>query len=134
MRFEPIRCPACGEYAIGTVDMVPCCAEFDIDEATGEVEWSGHTEVYWDGQQTSLGGCGRMLLQCRAGHEWEAADYEDETEWRTALEREARFQAELVASGIPLIELNELKISLIAALVEQNIRDRIQKEMEHSDG
>lgn len=72
MKIKTCKCPECGELAQGTIERMTGLAELNIDEATGEAEYDGHTEVWWDEQKTVNGDNGLPLLQCPAGHEWES--------------------------------------------------------------
>jgi len=47
-------------------------ALFDIDPDTGEAEYEGRTEIWWDGQQSDVDSQGRFRLTCEHGHEWRA--------------------------------------------------------------
>ena len=68
-----MKCPECGDGAIGTVDMVPGWALFNVlDDG---VEWSGETKMFWD-RQYSLGEPGYPLLQCHNRHEWPATEFD----------------------------------------------------------
>jgi len=72
MKFNPITCPKCGELATGTVDLLIGIALFDIDPDTGEAEYEGRTDIWWDGQQSDQDSQGRYFLTCEHGHEWPA--------------------------------------------------------------
>jgi hypothetical protein len=80
MKFDKPNCPECGEVAAGTVDLIPARANFEEELSDdGSFEYSGQTDVYWDGQY-SVGPDGvhsryvdePMTLECHAGHQWEA--------------------------------------------------------------
>ena len=78
MRFNPIHCPECGEAAWGTLEKLHGCAELtEPDPETGAVDYSGFTEVLWNGQ-TTVAADGKVTLLCRAGHEWQAEDVNGE--------------------------------------------------------
>ncbi len=64
------RCPECGEPAEGSVDTVPGVALFTEAREDGHVEYSGTTEVCWDGQTSDWRTEHGMLVQCAAAHEW----------------------------------------------------------------
>jgi hypothetical protein len=70
MKFIPSECPECGTPAKGTVDTVPGLALLVIDEDTGEAEYGGYTEVWWDDQTTDRDSQGRHALACENGHRW----------------------------------------------------------------
>lgn len=89
-----MTCPECGEPARGTSDYVPGCALFTEPDEDGEVEYSGSTDCYWDGQTNAAellgdledGDCdtSKTRLQCDSGHEWDAESIdEDEPEATT---------------------------------------------------
>lgn len=74
MRFTPetCRCPDCGDPPRGTVDLIPGVALFGGEE-DGEYDYSGTTDVCWDGQYTVTlpdDPPESLRLVCRAGHEW----------------------------------------------------------------
>jgi len=72
MKFTPITCPTCGEPAEGTLDTVPGVALLHVDAQTGEAEYRGETEMWWDDQKTILDSVGRYMLCCPNGHDWPA--------------------------------------------------------------
>lgn len=68
--------PDGGKEIVGSYDFVPACAgipqdSFDRD-ASGEVhhDWTGHTELYWDGQETYRDDSGGPLFQDEDGQPW----------------------------------------------------------------
>lgn len=63
MRFNPDKCPECGADILGTVDRVPARAEL-VRADNGEYEWSGHTELFYDNQQSEADEQGRVLVEC----------------------------------------------------------------------
>jgi hypothetical protein len=70
MKFDKPKCPQCGAPPRGTIDRLQGCAELsDADEA-GEFEYSGTTNVWWDGQRTIRDKKNRVLLMCEDAHEW----------------------------------------------------------------
>ena len=69
MKFDPWKCPECGDPAEGTVEMLVGLAELNFNE-DGEAEYGGYTEMWWDGQTTVLDDNGRATLRCPQGHEW----------------------------------------------------------------
>jgi hypothetical protein len=70
MKFDPCKCPECGEIAIGTVDLIPGIALLDFDD-DGEADYVGETKVCWDGQFSETDAEDRTLLSC-GEHEWYA--------------------------------------------------------------
>jgi hypothetical protein len=72
MKFNPISCPECGELAKGTLETLPGMARLYIYPDTGEAEYEGATDIWWDGQKSDLDSEGRYLLTCANGHEWPA--------------------------------------------------------------
>jgi hypothetical protein len=70
MKFDPLRCPECGEVADGTVDTVPGRALFTQPDERGHVDWFGETKMFWDGQTTEMGPNGEHTLECTNGHQW----------------------------------------------------------------
>ncbi len=71
MRFNPSKCPQCGQLAKGTLETIPGLALLMFDE-DGNAEYAGGTDVCWDGQQTIRDEQGRVRLMCPDGHEWPA--------------------------------------------------------------
>ena len=81
MRLEPFDCPQCGEVAKGTLETLSGVALLfkAIDNngnPTGEVEYDGYTEIFWNDQQT-VHRNGNPVLICSSGHTWEATTHED---------------------------------------------------------
>jgi len=76
MRYEPGTCPICGKPARGTVETLSGIAEFSR-RGDGEVEYSGYTDICWDGQRTVVDPQGRVTLICPSGHEWPASSAVD---------------------------------------------------------
>lgn len=72
MKFEPFNCPKCGLAARGTVESLSGVAEFNDADEEGNVEYSGNTEVFWDGQMTETDEEGNVALVCLNGDEWYA--------------------------------------------------------------
>ena len=77
MRFKKPHCPECGELLRGTVEVLHGCAEIEpnnpgdvSDPAALEFQYSGQTDVWWDGQRTCEDNRGRAQLICPNGHEW----------------------------------------------------------------
>ena len=87
MRLRTPFCPECGEPANGTVERLAGRAEFDGVPGPGiDVDFSGSTDIWWDGQRTALerdgepeGPSNRPLVCCANGHEWPTAIDEDRT-------------------------------------------------------
>lgn len=69
LKFTPPVCPTCGADIRGTVDTIPAIAELNRFE-DGSYEWSGHTEVLWDGQSGEYDDQGRAEVCCANGHHW----------------------------------------------------------------
>jgi len=76
MRFDPWKCPECGDAAKGTLETVPGLALLIIDP-DGAADYAGETEMDWDGQRTILDNEGRATLQCPSGHQWQASVREE---------------------------------------------------------
>jgi len=76
MRFDPWRCPTCGDVAIGTLDLVPGTAQVVFDD-DGEAWWTDHTELCWDGQKPKRDQLGRVELVCGQSHTWHAVMEDD---------------------------------------------------------
>jgi hypothetical protein len=76
MRFTPDVCPDCGEPIYGTCDMIPGAALLTAND-DGTFDYSGETDVFWDGQTTNEAGEDRVWVQCHNGHEWKAAISDD---------------------------------------------------------
>ena len=85
MKFDPIKCPNCGENARGTLEDIVGVAEFAYDDDGKLLDYSGSTEVFWDDQTTRSGqnGGGSVVLICHEGHEWEATKTDDEADTET---------------------------------------------------
>ena len=71
MRLNPSKCPQCGQQAKGTLETIPGVARLLFDE-DGRAEYTGSTDVCWDGQETVLDESGRATLVCPDGHDWPA--------------------------------------------------------------
>lgn len=81
MKYDPIICDQCGETARGTLEKVWARADFGhVDRETGEFEYDGDTEVFWDSQETEKHPEGGDMLTCPNGHEWPATFIPDEEE------------------------------------------------------
>src|SRR6266704_5511221 len=85
MKFKPLACPICGEIPRGTLETLHGIAHMNIDQKTGEAEYDGWTEVWWDEQMSDQDSQGRYLLACRNGHEW-PAEREDSLEADQSIE------------------------------------------------
>jgi hypothetical protein len=63
-----------GSRILGTSELLYARADIiGIDEETGEPEFDGHTEVFWDTQSTQTkkdGHTVRILYLCEDGEEW----------------------------------------------------------------
>jgi hypothetical protein len=77
MQVDPSVCPECGGRAIGTAEIVPGVALF-CEAADGEVEYTGETKMYWDGQTTERADDGRVTVCCANDHEWLATAVEQD--------------------------------------------------------
>lgn len=75
MKFGTMKCPECGEQAAGTLETVTGRAEFDEPDEDGNVEYSGETQIFWDGQMTVTkieNEIEYATLLCHEGHEWKS--------------------------------------------------------------
>ena len=71
MRFDPLKCPECGENATGILEEIPnCVANLAAPDEKGEVAYDGNTDVNWDGQAPMRDLNGQVQLQCDNDHEW----------------------------------------------------------------
>ena len=78
MRFDPWRCPECGEPAYGIQETVPGLALLNFDD-DGNAEYESETKLlWWDGQVTIMKE-GQVTLEFVNGHAW-AATMDSETE------------------------------------------------------
>jgi len=72
MKFEIDKCPKCGGDIHGTEDTLYATAELIRDDETGEYEYEGRTEIWWDSQTTDAGPSGHPLVRCSdCEHIWE---------------------------------------------------------------
>jgi len=87
MRFDPIRCPECGELANAVLDEIRYCRAFITEpDVSGEVEYEGETDVNYDGQESMREDgkdFGRILLTCPDGHDWPAVASGDDISYGT---------------------------------------------------
>lgn len=79
MKFDPIKCPHCGEVARGSIETVTGVALFTGPDEKGEVEYAGETDIDWNTQETIIdedadGDPVGVILSCPNGHEWTARD------------------------------------------------------------
>jgi len=72
MRFDPCRCPECGELVRGTCDVTAGIALVSFDDDNQEAEYAGETEVLWDSQETPANADGLIDVVCPNGHVWQA--------------------------------------------------------------
>lgn len=75
MRWAIEKCPTCGKEVSGTLETVQGQA-LVTKQDDGSFEYSGQTEMFWDGQET-LQKDGKDVLMCKNGHEWTAKRIED---------------------------------------------------------
>lgn len=68
MTIKPSTCPECGGTVHGTCELIPGTAVLQQSEGDG-FEYSGWTDICWDGQRTEYVG-GRARVCCERGHEW----------------------------------------------------------------
>ena len=68
MTITPDSCPQCGAQIKGTCDVIPGTARV-FQNHDGTFEFSGETDVHWDGQQTKTEG-GKARVICTEGHEF----------------------------------------------------------------
>ena len=61
-------CPACGSSEVGTVESVPGVALSRISE--GRLEWTGQTEIDWNGSETLATDDGPVLACASCGERW----------------------------------------------------------------
>jgi hypothetical protein len=71
MRLDPATCPVCRRPSKGTLEIIPGLALLLFGE-DGLAEYSGQTEIDWNGQKTVEDDPGRVVLRCPVGHEWSA--------------------------------------------------------------
>lgn len=65
MRFNPNTCPRCGSPFEGQLDVIPGVALMTQFE-DGSYEWTGTTDVHWDGQMPERpdGNERKVILVC----------------------------------------------------------------------
>lgn len=75
MKFNPWKCPECGEPARGTVERVFGLALMTFDE-NGDAGYAGETKIDWNSQTSVLRTTAEndvvFLLECINGHRWQA--------------------------------------------------------------
>lgn len=71
MRFQPWKCPACGEAAKGSLELIEGIAGLSFDDR-GDAEYTGVTDVLWDTQTAIDPEPGVVTLVCSNGHDWKA--------------------------------------------------------------
>ena len=62
-----------GLRIVGTVDLCPCCALGDVqkdENGSIDIEFSGESKMYWDGQYQDKDLNDEDLYQCEKGEEW----------------------------------------------------------------
>ncbi len=62
-------CPACGEMARGTLEVVHGVALVQLDAETGQITYAGETGMCWDSQTLVLRD-DKPVWVCGCGHEW----------------------------------------------------------------
>jgi hypothetical protein len=74
MKFNPCRCPECGQDPMGLVESLEGIALFQelFEGDEPNCEYSGETEVDWDSQRSVRDGAGMVRLVCHLRHEWKA--------------------------------------------------------------
>jgi hypothetical protein len=65
----------CRSPARGTAAMVPGLALTVLEHATGEADYQGTTEMWWDDQDQIQDPDVRVTLVCAEGHEWPADSF-----------------------------------------------------------
>jgi hypothetical protein len=71
MRFDQPRCSVCGQWARGTLELLPGLALL-IFHDNGEAEYQGETKIAWNDQVPYRDAKDRVTLQCPNGHQWQA--------------------------------------------------------------
>lgn len=61
-------CPVCGSAEVGTVESVPGVALGRISDA--RIEWTGQTEIDWNGSETLVTDQGTALACASCGERW----------------------------------------------------------------
>ncbi len=61
-------CPACGSPEVGTIESVPGVALGRI--SGGRLEWTGQTEIDWNGSETLVTEVGVALACASCGERW----------------------------------------------------------------
>jgi len=101
MLFKTLACPDCGQPARGSLQALTGVSEFsDPDEVTGEVEFSGTTDLNWDEMKT-IRQDGGVVLVCRCGCTWPS--------------READLPADgsrIVATFVPQAWVNDFAVTV----------------------
>jgi hypothetical protein len=73
MKLGTLNCPICGRRAIGSVDIISATALLTIPDGMGEVEFTGTTDVHWDGQRNVSQVADTWRVTCAEGHEWDTS-------------------------------------------------------------
>ena len=76
MRFNPWKCPKCGQTAEGMLEKLFGVAGLIFDPE-GSADYDGGTNVDWNSQLPVRDGTGRVTLECSEGHQWQATPTED---------------------------------------------------------
>jgi hypothetical protein len=72
MKFEIPKCPECGEYADGIIEIVEGRAtlERSSDNDVDSFDYAGDTDMWWDEQKPVPQTAGRVSVMCPKDHEW----------------------------------------------------------------
>jgi hypothetical protein len=71
MHFKPLRCPRCNKLPRGTLETVTGIAELVISDGGG-ADYSGQTDIDWNGQETVRDDQGMVTLIGECDHQWQA--------------------------------------------------------------
>lgn len=69
MKFEKPNCPCCKTHATSVWENIPGQALLTEPSETGDVDYAGETDVFWDGQESDENEQG-LLLGCDCGESW----------------------------------------------------------------
>jgi hypothetical protein len=76
MQFNPDKCPTCGTDIEATQDTVPGNARVFRTEK-GDYEYSGSTDVDWNGQMHQRTEDGQVWVFCQNGHQFTVSTDEE---------------------------------------------------------